>query len=137
MNKLMMKMSLGIRNLEDLVMLNGPLQILQLTLQEQVDEFMEEEIIDVDDYVDWLRWVSYVEQSRQAMYESTHCAKIPVLLQVDQIERGNLDCSSIEQLTSFNHHEMSTRWREFCQRIKVDTGLDKEKQQLWKVLECY
>ncbi len=51
-------MSLGIRNLEDLVMLNGPLQILQLILQEQVDEFMEEEIIDVDDYVDWLRWVS-------------------------------------------------------------------------------
>jgi hypothetical protein len=58
LNKLMMKMSLGIRNLEDLVMLNGPLQILQLILQEQVDEFMEEEIIDVDDYVDWLRWVS-------------------------------------------------------------------------------
>jgi len=36
---------------------------------------MEEEIIDANDYVDWLRWVSYAEQSRQAMYESTHCAK--------------------------------------------------------------
>jgi hypothetical protein len=132
-----MKMNLGILKLEDLVRLNGPLQILQLILQEQVDEFMEEEIIDADDYVDWLRWVSYADQSRQAMYESTQCAKIPILLQVDQIERGNLDRSSTEQLTSSNHHEMSTRWREFCQRIRVDTGLDKEKQQLWKVLECY
>ncbi len=130
-------MNLGILKLEDLVRLNGPLQILQLILQEQVDEFMEEEIIDADDYVDWLRWVSYADQSRQAMYESTQCAKIPILLQVDQIERGNLDRSSTEQLTSSNHHEMSTRWREFCQRIRVDTGLDKEKQQLWKVLECY
>jgi hypothetical protein len=33
---------------------------------------------------------------------------------------------------------MNTRWREICQRIRVDTGLDKEKQpQLWEVLERY
>jgi hypothetical protein len=44
--------------LEDLVMLEGPQQILQLILHEQVDEFMEEEIIDIDDYIDWLKWVS-------------------------------------------------------------------------------
>ncbi len=75
LNKLMMKMISGILKLEDLVRLNEPLQILQLILQEQVDKFMEEEIINANDYVDWLRWVSYAEQSRQAMYESTHCAK--------------------------------------------------------------
>jgi hypothetical protein len=67
--------------LEDLVRLEGPQEILQLILQEQVDEFMEEEITDVDDYADWLRWVSDAEQSRQAMYESTHDATIPLLLQ--------------------------------------------------------
>ncbi len=44
---------------------------------------MEEEITNVDDYVDQLKWVSDAEQSRQAMYESTHYVKIPVLLQVD------------------------------------------------------
>ncbi|CAK9215781.1 unnamed protein product [Sphagnum troendelagicum] len=37
---------------EDLVMLEGPEQILQLILQEQVVGFMGEEITDVDDYVD-------------------------------------------------------------------------------------
>jgi hypothetical protein len=90
---------------------------------------MEEEITDVDDYVDWLKWVYDVEQSKQAMYESTHCSEIPVLLQVDQTQGGNPDCSSTEQVTSSNHDEMSTRWREIYQRIRVDTGLDKEKQQ--------
>jgi len=67
--------------LEDLVRLEGPQEILQLILQEQVDGFMEEEITDADDYTNWLRWVSNAEQSRQAMYESTHDAAIPLLLQ--------------------------------------------------------
>jgi hypothetical protein len=44
--------------LEDLVMTEGPQQILQLILQEQVDGFMEEEITNVDDYANWLTWVS-------------------------------------------------------------------------------
>jgi len=56
---------------------------------------MEEEIINANDFANWLKWVFDAEQSRQAMYESTHYAKIPVLLQVDQIERGNLDHNSI------------------------------------------
>jgi hypothetical protein len=76
---------------------------------------MEEEITDVDDYTDWLRWVSDVEQNRQAMYESTHYAAILMLLQVHQVEGGDLDNKSTEQLASSNHDEMSTRWREICQ----------------------
>jgi hypothetical protein len=44
--------------LEDLVMTKRPQQILQLILQEQVDGFMEEKIIDVGDYANWLKWVS-------------------------------------------------------------------------------
>jgi hypothetical protein len=71
---------------------------------------MEEEITDADDYVDGLRWVSDAEQSRQAMYESTHCVEILVLLQVDQTGGGDLGHNSTEQLTSSNHDEMSTRW---------------------------
>jgi hypothetical protein len=66
--------------LEDLVKLEGQQQILQLILEEQVDRFMEEEITDVDDYTNWLRWVSDAEHSRQAMYESTHDATILILL---------------------------------------------------------
>ncbi len=48
--------------LEDLVLLEGPQQILQLTLQKQADDFMKEEITNVDDYADWIRWVSDAEQ---------------------------------------------------------------------------
>jgi len=66
--------------LEDQVRSKRLQEILQLILQEQVDGFMEEKITNADDYADWLRWVSYVEQSRHAMYESTHDAAIPLLL---------------------------------------------------------
>jgi hypothetical protein len=41
--------------LEDLVRSEGPQEILQLILQEQVDGYMEEEITDADDYADWMR----------------------------------------------------------------------------------
>jgi hypothetical protein len=38
--------------------------MLQLTLQEQADDFMKEEITDADDYADWIRWVSDAEQEK-------------------------------------------------------------------------
>ncbi|CAM6063352.1 unnamed protein product [Sphagnum tenellum] len=131
----------------------GSQEILQLILQEQVDEFMDEEITDADDYADWMRWVSDAEQSRRAMYESTHDAavplllqqpsrryasSIPALLQIVQMKNGNFDCSTIEQLGSSSHEEMDTRWREIYQRIRIDNNLDEGGQQeLWKILEHY
>jgi hypothetical protein len=39
--------------LEELVLLEGPQQILQLTLQQQADDLMKEEITNADDYADW------------------------------------------------------------------------------------
>jgi len=62
---------------EDLVMLEGLEQILQLILQEQVDGFMGEEITYVDDYVDWLKWVFDAKKSKHAMFESTHYDVLP------------------------------------------------------------
>ncbi|CAK9220311.1 unnamed protein product [Sphagnum troendelagicum] len=130
--------------LEDLVKSEGLQEILQMILQEQVNEFMEEEITDADDYANRLRWVSDAEQGGQAMYESTHDAaiplllqqpgqghtpSIPVLLQVLQTKDDNLDFKPTEQRASSNHHGMDTRWSEICQRIRVDTSLDEERQQ--------
>ncbi len=50
--------------LKNLVMLKGPQQILQLILQGQVDDFMEEEITNADDYVDWIKWVSNAKKGK-------------------------------------------------------------------------
>jgi hypothetical protein len=90
---------------------------------------MEEEITYANDYTNWLRWVYDAKQSRQAMYESTHYAKILVLLQVDQTKCANLDHNSTKQLSTSNHDEMSMKWWEIYQQIRVDIGLDKKKQQ--------
>jgi hypothetical protein len=84
----------GDTELEDMVKSEGPQEILQLILQEQVDGFMKEEITDADDYADWMRWVSDAEQGRQAMSESTHGVAVPPLLQ--QPSRGH--ASSIPAL---------------------------------------
>ncbi|CAK9870735.1 unnamed protein product [Sphagnum jensenii] len=101
--------------LEELVRSEGPQEILQLILPEQVDGFMNEEITDADDYVDWMRWVSDAEQSRRAMCECTHdvvvtlllqqpslrdISSIPALLQVVQMKDGDFDRSTTELLGS-------------------------------------
>jgi hypothetical protein len=54
----------GDTELDKLVLEEGPQQILQLTLQDQVDCLMKEELLDADDYADWLLWVSDVEERR-------------------------------------------------------------------------
>jgi hypothetical protein len=105
-------------DLEELVSLEEPQEMLRLMLQEQGDEFMTEEITDSDDYADWIRWVSDAEQSRQAMYESiqdslvpllqqqpnpAHNSSILVLLQTAQVKDGNFDCKPAEKLVSSSH----------------------------------
>jgi hypothetical protein len=80
--------------LEELVRSEGPQEILQLILQEQVDGFMDEKITDADDYADWMRWVSDAKQCRRTMYESTHDVAIPLLLQ----QPSRRDASSIPAL---------------------------------------
>jgi hypothetical protein len=79
----------GNTKLENLVLLEGPQQILQLILQKQVDDFMEEEITDADDYADWIKWVSAAEKGKQAIFETTNYVEVHVLLQVHQIDSGD------------------------------------------------
>jgi hypothetical protein len=52
----------GDTEFEELVLKEGPAQILQLTLQDRTDEFMKEEISYSDDYADWIQWVSDAEE---------------------------------------------------------------------------
>jgi hypothetical protein len=61
--------------------------------------------------------VSNVEKRKQAMFESINYAKIPVLLQVHQVENGGLNNNSNEQLALSNNDEISIRWKEICQKV--------------------
>jgi hypothetical protein len=115
----------GNTELEDLVLSEGPQQILQLILQEQVDDFMEEEITDADDYADWIKWVSDVEKGKQAICETTNYAKVLVLLQVHQIDSGDSHNNCREQLVLSDNHEVSTRWEEICQKL-ITTWMKKK-----------
>jgi hypothetical protein len=110
----------GNTELEDLVSLEGPHQILQLILQEQADDFMKEEITDADDYADWIKWVSDAKQEKQVLSRATNCAKVPVLLQVQQMDNGDSHNSFKEQLALPDNQKVNSRWEEICQKIQVD-----------------
>jgi hypothetical protein len=49
-------------------------------LQKQVDDFMEEEITNANDYANWIKWVSDIKKGKHAIFESTNCATMPILL---------------------------------------------------------
>jgi hypothetical protein len=99
----------GNTELEDLVLLEGPQQILQLTLQEQANDFMKEEITNANDYANWIRWVSDAEQGKQAFPRAVNCAEVPVLLQVQQMDIADSHNSFKEQLALFNNRNASLR----------------------------
>jgi hypothetical protein len=126
----------GDTELEDLVMLEGPQQILQLTLEKQVGDFMKEEITDADDYANWIQWAADVEQGKQTLLEATSAAEVSVILQVQQMDIVD-SSSNIKERIADNRKEDS-RWGEICQKIQIDQNLDKEmRQQLWKILQRY
>ncbi len=129
---------------EELVNSEGPQEMLRLMLQEQADEIMTEEITNGDDYADWIKWVADAEESKQIMHESTHNVPIPLLLQQHcpqhdftipmilqtiQVRGGDSDCEPNEKFMSPSRHESGTRWKEICERIRIDADLGEIGQQ--------
>ncbi len=123
--------------LEQLVMREGPQQILQLTLQEQTDRLMKEEAGESDDCVDWIKWAVDAEQKKQAPSGSAN-VEAPALLQVQQLNDA-ASCKKLEdQITTIDESRVDSRWEDICQKIRIDPGLDELKRPLlWKVLEEY
>jgi hypothetical protein len=118
--------------LEQLVMREGPQQILQLTLQQQTDRIMKEEAGDSDDYADWIKWVADAERKKQAPSGSID-VEAPALLQVQQLNDAT-SCRMLEgRVTTTNESGVDSRWNEICQKIKINPGLDELKRPLlWK-----
>jgi hypothetical protein len=111
---------------EELVLQEGPEQILQLTLQDQTDEFMKEEISESDDYGDWIQWVSDAEERRTRSRQFAVCTKLPVVLQTHRLTKdGDL---SERSATSPECSNVSTRWEEISQKIRIDHDLGEERK---------
>jgi hypothetical protein len=124
--------------LEELVKSEGLQEILQLTIQEQADEFMKEEIIDSDDYADWIQWVSDAEQGKQVISATSKHEGAPVLLQLQQVNNDLFPNKFKEQLSVSDNSRADSRWAEISQKIRVDQNLDQAKgQELWGILEHY
>jgi len=81
---------------------------------------MKEEITDVDDYADWIRWVSDAEQGKPALLGAANCVEVPLLLQVQQMDIVDFHNSFKEQLALSNNQKASSRWGEICQKIRID-----------------
>jgi hypothetical protein len=126
----------GDTKLENLVMLEGPQQILQLTLQNQVDEFMKEEITDDDDYVDWIRWAADGEGRKKGLSQTTKATKESVLLQIQEVETTAFDDRVREQIA--NGLKDDTRWKDICQKLRINQDLDELRRSLlWRLIGRY
>jgi len=108
----------GNTELEELVLLEGPQQILQLTLQEQTDDLMKEDITDADDYANWIRWVTDAEQGKQALSGATNGVEVSVLLQVQHMDITDSHDNLKERLA--DNRKADSRWDEICQKMRVD-----------------
>jgi hypothetical protein len=126
----------GNTELEELILSEGPQQILQLTLQEQANDLMKEEITDADDYADWIQWVVDAKWGKQVFYGTGKGAEVHVLLQVQHEDIADSHNNIKAQL---NHNrEVDSRWDEIRQKMRVDQVLNKEMgRQFWRVLEQY
>jgi hypothetical protein len=137
--------------LEELVSSEGPKGMLQLMLQERTDRIMAEEDSDGEDYADWIKWSSDAEENKLFEYESArsefgtvplqqhgpeHDSVIPEILQIIQVVTDGPDHKPGEGCESCNHSKSEDRWKDICERIKVDANLEKPgQQQLWATLE--
>jgi hypothetical protein len=128
----------GDTELEELVKSEGPQEILQLTIQEQADDFMKEEITDSDDYAYWIQWVYDAEQGKQVISTTSKHEEAPVLPQLQQVNSNLFPNKFKEQMSVSDNCRADSRWAEISQKIRVDQNLDQAKgQELWGVLEHY
>jgi hypothetical protein len=124
---------------EELINSEGPQGMLQLMLKEQTDGIMTEENSDGDDYADWIKWSVDVEVNMLSVCESARHvlgpmllqqhkpnrdSMIPMMLQTAQVSTDEPDRMTDEGCVSCSHSESEVRWREICERIKVDADLD-------------
>ncbi len=71
-------------------------------------------------------------------HKSDRNSVIPAILQTAQVTTNESDRKPDEGCLSSNYFESKVRWKEICERIKVDADLDEHgQQQLWATLEKY
>jgi len=137
---------------KELINAKGPEEVLQLMLQKRTDRIMAEENSEGDDYADWIKWSFDAEENRLSEYGSTrnalgtvlpqqhspeHDSGISVILQTAQVVTNEPDHKPGEGCVSSSYSELEVKWKEICERIKVDPNLEKPGQQLWATLERY
>jgi hypothetical protein len=99
---------------------------------------MKEEIIDSDDYVNWIQWVFDAEQGKHVISITAKQEDAHVLLQLQQMNGDIFPNKSTMQVPVPDDYKTNSRWEEISQKIQVDQSLDEEKGlQFWKTLECY
>ncbi|CAK9856324.1 unnamed protein product [Sphagnum jensenii] len=116
----------GNTEFEDLILEEGPGQILQLTLQDQADEFMKEEVSDSDDYVDWIQWVSDAEEQRACSKGVVVHVKVPVVLQAHRSTKEEKPPNQEASLPDYSN--TSTRWGQISQKFQIDRDLGGDRE---------
>jgi hypothetical protein len=103
----------GDTELDELVLTEGPQQILQLTLQDKAADFMMEEVTDGDDYADEIQWAAEAERCGQKPMDERDPGRASELLQLQQLQVANDQNDYVKERIMKNPKE-NTRWSEIC-----------------------
>ncbi|CAM6045482.1 unnamed protein product [Sphagnum compactum] len=114
----------GDTDLENLVLLEGAQQILQLTMQNKADDLLKEELTDANDYADWIQWAADEEERMQSLSEVANAVQEAVLLQIQQMELVDSDDCVKERI--MKNPKEDTRWGEILGQALDDEDFHQE-----------
>jgi hypothetical protein len=95
-------------------------------------------VLDLDDYVDWLKWVSDEEKIIMMLLNQKMEKKLWYYCKCIKQRRIWLKIHSLKAQCYKILFVTGTRWQEICQKIWVDLDLEVGKtQQLWHLLKHF
>lgn len=106
--------------LETFVQKEGPNQILNLLLEEQIDNVLFGEFFDFDDFGDWRSCAAEDEDRRKQIFADNNKEKMSVVFQLE----ADMDSKRQEEASSSKLQSMQSRekdrWDEIKSKIKMD-----------------
>lgn len=90
-------------------------------MEEQANEFMNEVVLEEDDYEDWLKWATQKEQQNMCQFEGSRDVDMPSLFQLGEVNNE-------QQGVKFDPKNVGEgRWEQIKRLSKVDLNVHQNK----------
>ncbi len=110
------------QRLNDLIRSEPPRnQYINLVMEEHANEFMNEVILEKDDYEDQLKWATHKKKQKMRQFEGSRDVEMPTLFQLGDVNNEQ------QGIKSDPKNVDERRWEKIKILIKVDLNLHQNK----------